>query len=361
MYRFKTGLCVVLGLVIALPAFAESWNLEDVSILYALPKAQESVEVLLGTTPFLPWTVYKKHPVGFIDSNGKDQTYDALRVVGVRIDPAELQIRMVWQPVVWDNTVKQFTTEDRAAHTFYQLNKKMFESFMVEWTQTKNRFAQQKQTSLRPLGVHPAFLNPRLNTTFRQALKGIFLHYCNARNLIQYTAMELKSPDSTWWSFGGIKLENSSSEWKPIAIPRLKGVTQDFFNLSSKTDPRSREFVGMRGQLNFPFDNPVELTSVVESYSDPDESKRASFEQSLKFIARFQNPHRSKATTLDCVSCHIAQPLRFWMDSSLPYLRKTNEEEFQNPNPSWFNLKNKKLNSELSWIPRRPSTRQSCQ
>lgn len=348
MLRLLTLMCLFPSLITPAPAApARVWDLVDVSVLMSLS------DQMIDTGDLLPFAVYKQHPVGFINEYGRDSLYKELRVVGLRVDPAENQLRLVWQPVLRDRETGRLTTEDRAAHTFYQLTREEFGRFLTEWAALRDR-VRPEPSGLSALfsrkgpalGVHPAFSDPVRGPLLTKGLATLVRKYCGSRNLIQYTAMQLMSPDHTWWSFAGLELDRSTprpDDWRPVPIPKIKGKSVDFFNLETEISPKTGEVAGMRGQFNFGYDDDSPFTEVLRVYAKPTEADRPVMLKGLRFVARFQNPHLTPTPKLDCASCHAAQPIYNWATTSLKGLRLPREQEsewFANPDPRRFDLSN---------------------
>lgn len=356
LQNVKLALTLALSLLFAAGAHARTWDLADVSVLFPLS------EKMIGAKELLPFDVYRKHPVGFINEFGEDPVYRHLKVVGLRVDPIDRQVRLVWQPVAFDREEKALAAEDRAAHTFYQMSAKEFDAFLKEWTALADQVSPpRKGLSLpweargKPLNVHPAFADPKLGPVFATGIERLLRKYCGSRNLIQYTAMQLMSPDHTWWSFAGIerkRTESGQHAWRAIEIPRVKGGKIaghysenkiDFFNLEVELNPRSNEVTGMRGQFNFAYDDDTDLRPVFQAYQKPTEQDRPRFLSALPLVARFQNPSHTNPQNLDCVSCHVAQPVQFWMTESLSGIKLDRSQSglwFRNPDPRRFDLRN---------------------
>jgi hypothetical protein len=269
--------------------------------------------------------------------------YDHLRVVSLRVDPEQRQIRFVWQPVLWDSVLKKVSTEDRAAHTFYQLSLVEWRSFFADWTALQK--GGKRVSPKVPLSVHPVLQDPAQSSAYRAELFKILRRYCRESNLIQVTAMQLMSADSTWWSFAGIErkknpqLESGSraaaTEWKKVSIPGIKGSKVDFFNLTSSHQE-------LNGQFNFYGDDQVELAEVVRGYVDRRPETKKMYVDAFSSTLKIQNPHLTDALKIDCASCHIAQPVRYGMLQKLPESQRQEKSEwkFVNPDPRFFDLRN---------------------
>lgn len=288
----------------------------------------------------LPLSVYLKHPVGFTTEAGQNETYDHLRVVGVRFDPEKKQVRLVWQPVVWDRALKKVTTEDKAAHSFHQISEKQWPQVFQEWSALKQRSDRHKSkvSGPMPLSVHPRL--QAQDVEFRSALNRFLQKLPERSQLIQLTAMQLMAADSTWWSFAGIHLaspsDSRSRDWAPIDIPMIQGSKVDFFNLTQSHQE-------LRGQFNFFGDDGVPFAKVVRGYVDQRPETTQQYQAAKVSIVQAQNPHLTDDTKIDCASCHIAQPIQVWMKQRLPNLPNSpavSRDTFQNPNVRQFNLSN---------------------
>lgn len=341
---------------------APAWNLNDVSILYPLPKATEEADVLLGAADrglrgeLLPFEVFEKLESPIPTEIDRRKLYDRLRVVGFRIDPADNTIRFVWQPLQRTGSQGAWTTEDGAIHTFYTLSDEAFANFLNLLRALKRDGLYHDpliRTERLPLGVHPAFRHPRYASTFRESLRLGLLQNCGTETLTQATVMQLTLKE-IWWKFAGVK-RDTDGEFRPLTIARMDSETQDLFQESLEVDPVTGHATGMKGALlpHFPEGGEMDLRPIIRAYHVPNEGDRAEFRAKLKVIHRIENPRVIKNETLDCAHCHLAQPTRGWMTKNLQNLEvrgQTDRDRFRNPRPLYYNLTNTSVSTRSTKI-----------
>lgn len=318
-----------------------SWTLNDVSLLLPLPEWSEVNELL---SPFdlgekgelLPLDVYKSLPSMVIGADPELIYNEHLKVIALRIDPCFLeknspyacrrQIRMVWQPVL-PNGLKTITA-DAAFHSFYDLDDK-------EWSQLLKLLAPLSQLDLHhELDVHPLIRRQGLKGEHWQILKSIFLKFIGSENLVRATVMTVDQVGS-FWVFSGVNVE--SGVISRIQIPRIDRVNQGFFlDLSDLRE--------MRTSINpYPENAANWLNLVTDSKRALREMSRSEMSEALGQALKIENPQMEDPSSMDCVSCHIAQSVRLWADRNLSWDWKSELSE------SWYqsndvNLKNNSVN-----------------
>lgn len=247
----KLILCLAL-LGVSSSVFAK-WELNDVSYLFPLPKAKEGKDFLI-------------------------------KPAGVFPRPAS----------------------GAAVHTFHDLNEQEFSFLARKLIDLKNENAKRGIFTMgRALNVHPGFRNPGFNSK----LKTIILSTAKAENLVRFTFMK-RLTSEIWWQFGGEDRKEDRKvrgTFSPINIARLgEGVTrQDFFN------DDFHEQVGMKGTIMPPAltkaDNPEEL---LHGWGVTLENMKVG----IRNLNRIDNPRIHNPESMDCVSCHIPDSARTWLE-----------------------------------------------
>lgn len=344
----------------ALKAQSTLWELNDVSVLFALPKETDSKNFLLTTQskgklgPLFP----QKHADAIkdliisYDRPEPDNVYLSLRAVGMRIDPCfkfttssyekcSPQLRLVWQPTKGLNT-KNVHTFDAAVHTFYALTDTEFNLLSDKLMKLK-----MKNQGLTPsittrglaLGVHPAYRNPERRHSFNEEIKNIILAHAGEKNLVRFTFMQVLTKN-LWWSFGGQDRKKDGT-WISMAIPRLtpNDIKHDFFN-DDPNDP-----LGMRGTImpNVSVQTD-DLSQLIQGYGvHNNQEGLALMKTGFRSINRIENPKIHSPATLDCVHCHITEATKLWAQKEKNELFKksqTNESRFVQAFHGRHNLSN---------------------
>lgn len=296
-----------------------AWDLNDVSILFPLPKKNQP-DYLLPLGNLLTEEILKEFPRLSVRYDQK-KIAQALRVLAFRIDPIKKQMKLVWQPVM-PGPGSLMIALDMGIHSFYNLSENQFNTLLSELQQFRLRGLAQGSLHLRmPLQVHPSLVgaNAEANLKF---ITDLITRYGSVANLAKVTAMVLRGGDDMWAFMG---FDVVSSKFTPIQIPFTNSrTTQMFIN---QAIPATK------------FDN-FQITPLVSSVSDPffDSLLGASKKlennlpltedeilKTLNTAARFENPRLTDVDSLDCVSCHVSQPLRNFYGSQFPQADLTNQ------------------------------------
>lgn len=302
------------------------WDLNDVSILYPLPKsiADDGAMIQLRDRgrggPLLPERYLDQTPALSQFQNKIDER-NSLRVVAVRIDPCfadtivvcRRQIRLSWQPLVRlpDGRI---TSVDAALHSFYDLTDEEFSAFLNELSQVRR--TQGFSSRGWPLQVHPVLRAQGLNGGFAQSLKQLVLKYAGEENLRKLTFMVVRGPE-VFWGFGGYDIDEYGRVF-PIEIPRMGSIVvhQSFVNHSRAGDDFVRAILSptpIEGErLDLFIRGSAKLTQSGISEEE--------IVQALRAGHMAENPGRHNPNTLDCVSCHLAQSVLDFGERLFPAL-----------------------------------------
>jgi hypothetical protein len=328
---FLTGLALLTQAQAAAVQPGRPWGLNDVSILYPLPESNSAAGDLIAPQEhglggaWLPYDMYQRLPA--IDhGEPADRTYQALRVVGVRLDPCFMsdgsclpQVRLVWQPITAANygSTAEFgmlEAKDAAIHTLYTLTPSMFETLLTDYA----ALVKATGTDLRnePLQIHPVLLRQGLDGTFATRLRALLSKYVGPATLWRATAMQ-GLPGDDEWSFTGFNVRDGAAH--DLAIPRIGTRSQ-------------RIQVAQLDHSTFANGRVHPMPDVAEDNFLPDILRERSMNRIPKSaaslaiaIADIENPTRNTPETVDCVSCHAAQPAGSLLSHTLSGLRNQPE------------------------------------
>ena len=337
----------------------QDWNLNDVSFLFSLPGGDASAAVDLlepqdvgAGGRLLPEEIFRRIPTLLNAGNGNETLYRrSLRVTSARFDPCpdpeapscSPELRLVWQPVEYDEFKNSWTTRDAALHCIYALSETDFMHLRADLWQVKLKYGQLGvDTTLRSLGIHPAMQNEATADAFSRDIQSIMLRYAGTSNLRKITFSALRVP-TRWWRFGGFEKDEAGS-WGAVDIPRIDAHIVDIFNVAM-TDGDLGPNEGLDAVFNvLPEDYPDSdnLFAVInKGYRFNDHRDLAVFREKLDAVARFRNPHSSSTDSLDCASCHYADAARYYVSNRFPELGQfRSDDEFDNPDPGIHNLQN---------------------
>ena len=348
MRAFLIALCL---LGFAYPTFAEkiNLNLNDISVLLPLPETDKwntlfQPEQTGARGALLPRSYIIEHIPTLLQFTENAKLYPDLRVIGFRIDPCftegrgpvkcKQQIRFVWQPL---NIVDEKTqTVDVALHSFYELNDLEFKKLIQQLKDLKQTHSELDQTANTALSVHPVIFQQGLEGSYNQELQKIILSYVGQQNLSRITFMQLFANETVWF-FGGIDILSDGSI-KKISIPRINFTLQQFINSA----PPARASTSFLGRI-FPVPDQKEdnINILLSDSRLLDARSEKEIVESVKSAYKMENPSLHNPGTLDCVSCHAAQPARIWAETNFANFDYSDLSKIvYKPSPTGQNLVN---------------------
>lgn len=318
------------------------WDLNDVSYLLPLPKSfQEDRLLRMGSTAkggYLLHPDFAKRLPALTLPMRPEELLKSLRVIAVRIDPCfplptpqscERQVRLIWQPLELDRK-QNIVTADAALHSFHRLSDAEFLALIKdisEW-KSKHNFSTSKQA----LQVHPAWAKNGTNSPALYEFQNIILKHIGMSNFRRLTAMVLRGAGNMW---AFISFEIRNGELAPQAIPRLNGkMSQTFINLAVPPD----HFEG--GGMSPKAQGEDTLDHLLQVPSNPDTENDLQILQNFKALYRMENPKFFNPENMDCVSCHITQPIKHAYFNRRPDLKLDTAWTHLQYQNSRYNLKN---------------------
>ena len=283
------------------------WTLNDVTYLYPLPEHAHRI-FLRSIENHVSNEILNDLPRLSV-RHEKEVLNKMIYAVAIRIDPEFNQIRVVWQPIT-NGPQNKITTLDMALHSFYQLSTHEFRNLLQEIISWKQKYSIDTNSS-SPLNIHPAFYqkSEKENSQVIIDLNELFFKYCRYDNTIKVTAMVLRGANDMW-AFMGFDIDRLSQKRSPIVIPRTASST-------------AQRFVNQAVPALF-FENAI-ISPLAFNYQEDSlenfvqkaiQMPQLTEDEVLKYLNisnRFENPHLHNTNSLDCVSCHIAQPAREWI------------------------------------------------
>lgn len=274
-------------------------QVNDVSILMPLPKTtNELTKGLVSAQEVLPKDLFER-AVGTSGPGGTPVVaYADLRVVGIRFDPCfggfagksiasatcQNQMRLVLQPVSVASGAA-----DSAVHAFYSL------------TRAEVTAALEKVVDLRvgkrlgPLAPHPVMAKEGLTGPAAKALHDLVV--ANAKNLVRFTTFS-SSGLGTAWNFSGFDVASGATT--PMVIPTLPaGTTSVSFFRGFEPNTLSGDFTPPTTAA----DDLQLLGNLAKATANADGRKLA-----FEAAERVEDPRLHTPDTIDCASCHAAQP-----------------------------------------------------
>jgi hypothetical protein len=325
-------LLLILSIFFAQVLFAQTQlGMNDISILLPLPQTTAELSLFLNPisqenpiqkNELLPANVFKFLPILTPVVDQESLYQNNLKVIGIRFDPCfaegftpvpcQAQIRLVWQPIYFRTDASgknKVNTIDAAVHTFYNLDQ-------ITWNQV---IAEVEAISVTekaaPLQVHPIILSEGFNGHYWKNLKNIVLKYAGTKNFVRATAMTIRM--DRVWGFQGIDF--IQNKWTQIEIPTLKVpnrpearvVNQSLF-LEPDFHLDLTEFKGGVSLMEVSNQSWFRLLSDSKKFAETQTEEE--IVTALSIAHNLENPKKHNPGTIDCVSCHVAQTIRFWGD-----------------------------------------------
>jgi len=318
---------LIINSAIAEDSISNDWSLNDVTYIYPLPH-KLSQNNLKNVQNYIPQRIISELPKLSVQYD-KEVLTQMTHAVAIRIDPIHLQIRIVWQPLTIGPN-QTVTTLDAAFHSFYQLSQNEFNHLLFE-LQTWKKNAGLKNNLQIPLNIHPLLREETSRSLAIEKLNEIFFKYCSPNNIIKVTAMVLRGANDMW-AFMGFTLDTSLN-LQPIKIPRTQtAIVQRYINQAVpfkffENAMISPLHINLEDNLVFFLNGAIEKPILTET----------EILKALDISYRFENPRIYDADSLDCVSCHIAQSAREWINHQTISIQLNSKNIYQNIH---FNLNN---------------------
>lgn len=322
----RASFAAVVILFSILSAFADTTTVEpklgpnDVSILFPLPNSLAENGLWKPNSQakdgeLLPEKFYQSIPSIELTPAPATPLTD-LRVIALRADPCFeergpgsqclVQLRLVWQPVrMIDGEV---STVDAALHSFYELSADEFQNLAKDISGLRE--ISGRSLEREALNVHPILKEEQMRGPYSRKLQEIFFNYLGEKRLRRITFMQVGG-QGRMWVFGGFDFTPSGP--REIIIPRIGRANQIYVNIGKKhTYYEGRTTPSPQGE------DTINLITALSRLLEPKDEPQITEE--VLSIARIENPQRHNPNTMDCVSCHIAQPARVWATRQYPWL-----------------------------------------
>lgn len=322
-------------------------DMNDVSVLFPLPQPADWNTLPQAATvgahgELLPRAFVERLPT-LLQGVKNSNLYADIYAMGFRIDPCftegpppvrcQPQIRMVWQPLLKvDDTT---STIDVTLHTFYQLTEQEFAALVRELRNLKASVVPS--TGNTPLSVNPILQNEGPRGEYRKKLFEILYSFTGRTRLTRITFMPLFGRETVWF-FGGVDIRDG--EFTSIRIPRLKDGENTLQQFANVILPDPTSFKG--GIFPAPQD-PENLNVLLTDSSKLTSENEEEIVSAVRAAFRFENPQLHNPGTVDCVSCHAAQPAKAWALRQYPSLNleqmlaqniyRNADNNLQNPSP----------------------------
>ena len=276
-------------------------QMNDVSVLLPLPQTQAEVdEALALTTPgrggdLVPLDVFKASTVF--------EETDKFHLTAFRVDPCfaktdadtvcNAQLRLVFQ------SLSPGVADDIAVHAFYSLSGDEVLALADELATARREDGVTED--LGPLAIHPVIAREGLAGPLMQAYAGIVAKYAGAENLVRVNTFSAIESDISLGYVSSLTWTFTSFDTAPLA-PRPIATLADGPNHMDLTADLA-PLVTMPSPTTLSQDAILPLADSTMAQASP-----AAAGTALAAALRIENPHFHSPDTIDCVSCHMAQP-----------------------------------------------------
>jgi hypothetical protein len=286
-------------------------QMNDLSVL--LPMATTPDELGAYLTPDSPSANGPLLPEALYDADPNRISATGLRVVGFRLDPCfgsvgpitdasqcDNQIRLVFQQVFGDAP----HAEDVGVHVSYSLTRDQLLAAVREIVAAR---AAVDDSDLGPLAVNPIALREGLSGEMAQKLMAIASKYADGTKIERITTFELDvggdqpNAPAQAWTMHGVTVANGVET--PLEIPTLGQETTEV-TINLDTFPLPLE--GTLSPETTSADDPALLVDATRAMAATPAARQAAFDAAL----RIENPTKNTPDTIDCASCHMAEPAR---------------------------------------------------
>jgi hypothetical protein len=301
-------------------------QMNDVSVLLPLATSSAEFAAYLSATsagangPLFPAAMF------MADQDDGPISYDELRVVAFRFDPCfahlgpitdpaacDDQLRLVFQPLTFIGGAT--VADDAAVHVSYSITRAQLLAAVTEVVAAR---AQYSTTDLGPVAVHPIIASQGLGGPLARSLLAIVAKYADGTKVERFTSFVADTGTSggsglgvrsgsgsgvtvdtdVSWDFAGFNVTGGVAT--ALEIPTLDTTTGIGLNVSAS--PLESLF----SETTSSADNIEILASADQATAATPAVRQAAFDAAL----RVENPTKNSPNTIDCLTCHMAEPAR---------------------------------------------------
>lgn len=288
----------------------------DVSILVPLPTDGTGDGLLRANArgplgELLPRTVLETDlGTTSLDFEGQGSGYDALRVVGVRLDPCsarsagsscdEAEVRLVMQALTKDPSGRAVYT-DGGVHVIYDVPASDLFDMLLEVLTAKN---ENGNLGSAVLGPHPILMAQGLTGAFAERLRTIVLRHVGATRLVKVTVFNHGNLDEDAWTFAAV--EKVGEAFVKASIGAHRSETSQTVVGSSATGEISTTRASAYPALGVDAVDPL----VGGAHAAPGTPEALALSAAFEAAVRVDNPTAHTTETTTCANCHLAEGAR---------------------------------------------------
>jgi hypothetical protein len=291
----------------------------DVSILYPLPSGGDWSDHLAARTAgrggaLIPRAMFDRLPRLHATTGTGAGAYDAMRVVGVRVDPCftkivggacDHQIRMIFQPIAEGMPL------DAAAHAFYSLESADFASLIDELRTLHGEAPENDETAL--LGVSPALAAQGVTGAYGTGLRETLLRYAGEDTLSRITFMTREPSRETSWRFGVFDVVDGA-----LVAGEVHGTREEVQQLNQ--GPFATPFYTMT-----PMSSDDDLSGLMTAGAAGTETERL---EAYRVALTLMNPTMRVPDQVQCAGCHVVNAVAAYAESQYAFGERSIAERF---------------------------------
>jgi hypothetical protein len=245
-----------------------------------------------------------------LDFESSGSGYDALRVVGVRLDPCsarssgksscdKAEVRLVMQALVRDPAGRAVYA-DGGVHLIYDLPPSDLFDMLLEVLTAKN---ENGNLGSAALGPHPILTAQGLTGPFAERLRTIVLRHVGATRLVKATVFNHGNMDEDAWTFAAV--EKVGGAFVKASIGAHRSETSQTVVGSSATG----EITNTRASA-YPELGMDAVEALVSAQPAPGSREALALSTAFEAAVRVENPTAHTTETTTCANCHLAEGAR---------------------------------------------------
>lgn len=245
-----------------------------------------------------------------LDFEGENSGYDALRVVGIRLDPCSArspgsscekdEVRLVLQALTRDQAGRPVYT-DGGVHLIYDVPPSDLFDMLLELLTAKK---ENGNLGSAVLGPHPILTAQGLSGPFAERLRAIVLRHVGATRLVKVTMFNHGNLDEDAWTFAAV--ENVGGSFVKASIGAHRSETSQTVVGSSATGEISNTRASAYPALGV---DAVEAL-VGGAHAAPGSPEALALSTAFEAAVRVDNPTAHTTETTTCANCHLAEGAR---------------------------------------------------
>ncbi|HEY1552522.1 MAG TPA: hypothetical protein VGG28_32060, partial [Kofleriaceae bacterium] len=313
----------------------EALQMNDISVLFPLAKTQADFDTYLMASSagsggaLLPESLYESDP------QGSFLTYANMYVVGFRLDPCfghvgpitdpsgcDNQLRLVFEQMGFSNG--SAGADDAAVHVSYSITRDQLLAIANALVAAR---VQATSDDLGPLAPSPLMARQGLQGAYAATVRELIATYAGGANIERITQLTFDLSGGVtgsdfangnnvfFWEMHGSTVANGVETSLPIATAGSGAITD---GVQAATDPALDAVLQPITQGS---DNLALLASTSHAMAATSAQRQAAFDAAL----RIENPSFNSPDTIDCASCHMAEPARELVGQSMFGLSATGD------------------------------------